>query len=325
MPKPIMHYNEVIVRPFEEQGFDVVFQPSCLGRPWSGAKWPVIFPENVEWKDNTIVVMHCQDWITVDHTGLCPELLEMEEWFGPAAHRVFVIVWNLDIPYEGPLNLIYLPTHSYELITELRKTQDEWKPGLLEPRTKNWQCLQGWRKDHRTRLTELMQQFDNGILSYGKDIPLPGAEYNQFYAWDNVENWKNLQFVYSNCKTNVVSETWYAGYPSIISEKTLMAFMALQVPVVISYRGIVGHCEDLGFDMFRDVVETDYDTYQDDVRMEQAIVLNKSVVNGEYDYDALLPRLLRNQEYVLNEWPELLLEQFNNTVQGMCENLRQSS
>ena len=325
MPKPIMHYNKVIVEPFEQAGYDVVFQPSCLGRPWNGYSWPLIYPERIDWKDNTIVIMHCQDWISIDQNGTCPELIEMENYFGAAAHKVVVIVWNLDVPYEGPLNLIYLPTHSYELITELRKTQDEWKPGLLKPREKNWQCLQGWRKDHRTRLTEIMREFDNGILSYGQDIPLEGAEYNQFYAWDNVSNWINLQFVYTNCKTNVVSETWYLGYPSIISEKTLMAFMALQVPVVISYRGIVKHCEQLVFDMFTDIVDTSYDDLSDDVRMEEAVKRNQHIINGEYDYDALQDRLLANQEYVLNLWPELLLEQFNNSVQDTLQHLRQSS
>jgi len=317
-----VHYNEIIQKPFIDAGFDVVYQPSCLQGPYTGKSWTIQYPE-VQWTDNTIVLMHCQDFVNVDN-DMSIDLLNIEHHFGERSNQVVVIVWNLNIPYEGPLNIIYFPTHSYEFLTELQKTQHIWGPKLLCDRDLSWQCLNGTIKPHRVNVAHYLQDnFANGILSLHDEIPLMGLEYSKNYSWDNVKNWELLQPVYSRCRTNIVTETMYSSQTNIVTEKTLMALLALQVPVVIGHKGVVAECQILGFDMFDDIVDIDYDYYPAETRWHQAIELNKSIINGSYCYDSLQSRLIANQEYVLHTWPSKLVEQFNNNAQDIALHLRQ--
>ena len=317
-----MHYNEIIQKPFIDAGFDVVYQPSCLHRPYTGKSWTIHYPE-INWTDNTLVLMHCQDFVNVDN-DMSIDLLNIEHYFGERAAQVVVIVWNLSIPYNGPLNIIYFPTHSYELLTELQKTQHMWGSGLLNERNLNWQCLNGTIKPHRINVAHyLRDNFSNGILSLHNEIPLDGLEYSIHYSWDNVKNWELLQPVYTHCRTNIVTETMYSSQTNIVTEKTLMALLALQVPIVIGHKGVIAECQILGFDMFDDLVDISYDYYSDEIRWHRAIELNKHIINGMFDYNILKDRLYANQDYVLNQWPKKLVEQFNNNARDIALHLRQ--
>jgi hypothetical protein len=320
------HYNQVLQEPFKQAGFDVVYEFAALQQPYAPGMWPLRFPK-VEWTDNTVVIMHCQDFVSIVN-GTCPELLAIEKHYGSRANQVVVVHWNIDLQsvYTGPMHLIYFPAHSYGLLNNLSQTQDEWKPNLLKKRIKNWQCLNGTTRRHRELVAYYMQEhFNNGVLSYGERIPLPEWSFDTYFGCENELNWMRLQPVYSDCTTNIVTETQYYETPGIVTEKTLMAFLGLQVPVFIGYRGMIDHIEGLGFDVFRDLVKTDYDHYQDDVRWQQAIDLNKDVINGKFNREDYLERMLRNQEYALNMWPELLVEQFSSNAQDILENLHQSS
>jgi len=317
-----VHYNEIIQKPFIDAGFDVVYQPSCLQRPYTGKSWTIQYPE-VNWSDNTVVLMHCQDFINVDN-NMSIDLLNIENHFGERSKQVVVIIWNLNVPYNGPLNLIYFPTHSYEILSELQKTQERWKPKLLQDRDLSWQCLNGTIKPHRVNVARYLQDnFSNGILSLHDEIPLTGIEYSKTYSWDNVKNWELLLPVYSRCRTNIITETMYSSQTNIVTEKTLMALLALQVPVVIGHKGVIAECQSLGFDMFNDYVDIGYDFYPDEYRWHQAIESNKSIVNGNYDYDSMLLRLHKNQDYVLNKWPNKLVNNFNNNARDIAQYLRQ--
>ena len=318
-----MHYNEILKSTFQKAGFDVIYQPGCLEIPYDQKCWPIKFPE-VNWTDNTVVIMHCQDFITARDKNF-PELKAIENHFGDRANQVVVVHWeyNLRRHYKGPLNLLYFPTHSYELLLNLRNTFDEWGPKLLKPRTKNWQCLNGTERYHRELVAFYMRDnFDNGVLSYGIRIPLEEWNFDTYKGCKNELNWQRLLPVYSNCKVNVVTETVYYDNPGIITEKTLMALLGLQIPIVIGYEGIVGHCERLGFDMFKDIIDISYDCMHNDYRWKNAIKRNVDIINGNFDYNSLKERLLKNQDYVLNHWPNLLIEQFNNNARGIVEYLR---
>ena len=318
------HYNDVLQKPFKDAGFDVIYEFAAMQPPYSPGMWPLRFPA-VEWTDNTVVIMHCQDFVSIVN-GTCPELLAIEAHYGKRANQVVVVHWNINLQsvYIGPLQLLYFPAHSYGLLNILAQTQDEWKPGLLTNRPINWQCLNGTTRLHRRHIVYYIQDnFNNGVLSFGEEIPLPEWDFSNYYGCENETNWLKLQYIYTQCNVNIVTETQYYETPGIITEKTLMAFLGLQIPVLIGYRGMIDHIEELGFDVFRDLVDTSYDYWDDDVRWQDAIDLNADVINGKFNREKYMERMLRNQEYVLNVWPELLIEQFNSNARGTLQNLRQ--
>ncbi len=319
-----MHYNDILIRPFKKAGFDVVYQPSCLQLPYDQHCWPIKFPE-VNWKSNTVVVIHCQDFVSVIDNK-CPELNVIEEHFGDRSNHVIVVHWNIDLHkiYNGPLKLIYFPTHSYELLHNLLKIKDQWQDQLIKDRSINWQCLNGTERRHRELIAyHLRNTFDNGILSLNTIIPLSKWDFDTYRGCENETNWLRLLPIYGSCKVNIITETMYYENPGIITEKTLMALLGLQIPIVIGYSGIVKHCKQLGFDMFEDLVDHSYDVLPNSIRWRSAIESNRNLINGNFDRHAIMDRLLINQDYVLNKWPSKLVDNFNNNARDIVQYLRQ--
>lgn len=289
----------------------MVYQPSCLMPNYNGLCWPIQYPE-VTWQDDTVVIMHCQDFVSIDEFGHCPELRAMERHFGPRASRVIVVHWNMELAqtYDGPMHLVHFPTHSYELLNNLGAVRDQWQPQLRNPRTLRWQSLNGIPRMHRRIVAKWLQGRTDGVLSLGTEIPLDQWDYSTYFGCENEENWMRLLPIYSACDINIVTETMYSESPGIISEKTIMALLALQVPVVIGYRGIVQHCRDLGFDMFDDVVNNSYDLSEDGARLFQALEYNRDLFDSGIDRAQLQQRLLANQTYLLDQWPDRLITRY---------------
>lgn len=318
-----IHYNQLFVNTFEQLGYSVVYQPSCLINNYDQQCWPIQFP-SVNWTDHTLVVMHCQDFVSISD-GACPELQAIEQHFGERANQVVVIVWNigLETVYNGPLKLIHFPTHSYELITNLAYEKEKWIDNFNKPRTRLYQCLNGIPRRHRIQVVDHLQKHYDIIgkfISLGERITLPEYDYSTYFGCENETNWYRLQYVYSNTAINIVTETQYTECPGIITEKTLFAFLAQQIPIVIGYPGIVDDCESLGFDMFRDIVDTSYDHQTDANRWRNAIDFNKKLLKGKTPLPDINQRLKNNLETVL-KLPDVLVECFVNTVQENFPNL----
>ena len=110
-----------------------------------------------------------------------------------------------------------------------------------------------------------------------------------------------------------MTETQYTECPGIITEKTLFAFLAQQIPVVIGYRGIVDDCESLGFDMFRDIVDTSYDHQTDDNRWRDALLFNRELLKGKKTFD--VSRRLKNNLETALKLPTVFVQRFVSTVQ----------
>ena len=313
-----IHYNELFTNSFRDLGHDVVYQPSCLINNYDQHCWPIQYPE-VTWTDRTLVVMHCQDFLSIRHYGKCPELDAIEQHFGERANQVVVIVWNIGLEqvYKGPLRLIHFPTHSYELLLNLREQKSRWIDNFSKPRTKIYQCLNGIPRRHRVQVVEHLQNHYNvrdNFISLGEKVELPSYAYSTYFGCENETNWYRLQYVYSNTSINIVTETQYTECPGIITEKTLFAFLAQQIPIVIGYQGIVDDCESLGFDMFRDIVDTSYDQQTDMNRWRNALDFNRKLLKGKISIPDVKQRLENNLEVVL-DLPDTFVKRFLNTVQ----------
>lgn len=313
-----MHYDNLFPQVFQQLGFDVVYQPTCLQAPYDNRGWPIRYPE-VEWTDRTIVLMHCQDFVSIDVNGRCPEVEEIERHFGSRANQVVIIHWNYDLKsvYSGPCHLVHFPTHSYEIMCRLQQPPYiNWQKKFREPRTRNWQCLNGAARPHRVCVHNILKTYSNGLSSLGGIDPLPCDDYETAYQWQpgehdlNESNFMRLAWLYATTQVNVVTETQYIETPGIITEKTLFALLAGQIPIVIGYPGIVEHCRQLGFDMFDDLVDNSYDYLDDGIRYQQALSLNKNLLENTPDLTPYADRLAAQQDYVLNVWPEKLINDF---------------
>jgi hypothetical protein len=196
--------------------------------------------------------------------------------------------------------------HSVKLSARL----DEWKHILAQPKTLGWQSLNGRMCHHRRRVADVLTSWPNGVLSYGTEIPLANWDYTTYRGTENDDNFIRLSNIYSSCAVNIVTETEYHTPPGIITEKTFFAMAAKQIPIVIGYQGIVADCRRLGFDMFDDVVDNSFDMLPNEVRVEQALELNRDLILGKTNLLHLKSRLDRNWHYMLYEFPESICNRF---------------
>jgi hypothetical protein len=127
--------------------------------------------------------------------------------------------------------------------------------------------------------------------------------------------------VYAKCQVNIVTETQYDEPPGIVSEKTLMAMIAQQVPIVIGHQGIVQDCRELGFDMFDDLVDTSYDSMPNDIRVEQAILKNQDLILGKINLAPYQERLQKQRSFLLDEFVTGTQQRYIRDVEQLAKKL----
>lgn len=301
-----MDHTILIDRFFRESGSRVQIDWNCFQPPYDAAQgWPLRLPE-VDWGEIDWLVLMFQDFVTM-HDGVCLELQQVEHRYGEHCDRVIVLHWPYGMHryYRGPINLVHFNVHEYMILWHLRDRISEWQQIWNTSKTRAWQCLNGRRCPHRLWITQhLDSSWTGGTLSLGDIIPLSGYPYSTYRGTSNEDNWMRLLSVYGQHLFNIVTETQYDQRPGIITEKTIFALLAAQIPIVIGYQGIVQDCQDLGFDMFTDVVDTSYDDLPNDQRWRAALDLNRELVHDYQLPDKIQYRLREQARWLLLEWPQ---------------------
>lgn len=291
---------------FENCGLDVQYVSNCFDVPEHPEHgWPLRMPEIEPGKT---LVLNFQDNVNVNQ-GCIQELKTLEAHYGPQSHLINVVYWShgLDKVYQGPINVFEYSWHNVHTADSVARRKSEWMPFFNAPRNRAWMSLNGKHNSHRSRVSEILRTWPNGIHSFADVIPLPVWDYNTTYrgGTDNDENFVRLALLYADCAVNIVTETQYNDRPGIITEKTMLALIAGQIPIVIGHPGAVQDCQELGFDMFDDVVDTSYDWLPNNVRAEQALYRNQDLILGKINLAPYQARLNRQRDFVLHEFPRL--------------------
>ena len=100
------------------------------------------------------------------------------------------------------------------------------------------------------------------------------------------------EFVFDVCV-----ETYCMEKSVGLTEKSIKPFLWGHIPLIFGPAGTYRYLENLGFDTFTDIIDTDFDLEQDiDVRMhrfqQEILRLSKIPINT---FDALHPRFIKNQ------------------------------
>ena len=303
-------------------GFDVVAGYQTYSGPYNtDTGWPLNLP-NASITDKTLILIHFPDFITINDNRVL-ELEYVEKFYQQHCNRVVVTHWtsDLDRVYSGPINLVKFSNHNYDLARNLAQCFDQWKPILSAEKTRAWQCLNGRITPHRRHVAYKLRELDNGWLSLGTEMPLPEHNYSCYFGCDNVPNFLALDYVYGSAPVNIVTETEYDPPTGIVTEKTLMAFAAQQIPVVIGHRGIVDQCRRMGFDMFDDVVDTSYDNLPNDQRCQAALERNWHLFQQPVDLEPYRQRLERNMIRLLWQLPNSMETHFLAHARALADRL----
>jgi hypothetical protein len=270
----------------------------------------------------TLIAVHFPDFVTM-HGSRVLELEKVEKFYGQHCDRVLVTYWTSDMHkyYNGPLNLIKFSDHNYNLCNELAANFDQWRHMLTQPRTHAWQCLNGRMCINRSTAANILKEFDNGWLSLGTDIKLPRFDYSNYFGCENYPNFLELAYVYGTAAVNIVNETQFFPLTGIVTEKTLLAIAAEQIPIVIGHQGIVEQCRQMGFDMFDDLVDTSYEQVENLDRVSAAIMRNEDLIRGRINLALYKKRLERNREYLLWEFPRKMEQDFITQARALADKL----
>lgn len=305
-----MDHTVLIDNFLRNQGCCVVYEWNCFQPPYDcSLGWPLRLPE-VDWDHTDFVILIFQDFVTM-HDGVCLELAKVEQHYGDLADRVIVIHWPhaLGKYYRGPVHLVEFNVHEYMILNNLAACQPQWQQVWHTDRHRDWQCLNGRKCDHRLRVVQhLEQHWGHGTISLGDTVALPGYPYSTYRGTSNEDNWLRLLTIYGQHHVNIVTETQYSQAPGIITEKTIFALLAAQIPIVIGYPGIVQDCQELGFDMFTDVVDVGYDHLPDHERWQAALDLNRDWVQAFRPTSEITQRLQQQAGWIVTEWPRRHLQ-----------------
>ena len=336
-----VHYNKVLRDIFwycsePYRANNVIFQPSVLQIPYSDTEgWPMKLPEipSTVIDDEFIVVLHFQDSLTyID--GVCVELNKIETHYPAKVHHNIVVVTEdigLKNFYTGNLHIVWFPTFVYEMMYQMQHNKDQWDDYILAEPTKNWMCLNGIPKAWRKEVAYFLKDnHTNGILSLGDEIRLEKHAYKESYLGnDNPENFVLLDWVFKDAALNIVTETLYDAPVGILTEKTLFAFLAGQIPIVIAHQGFVTELKEMGFDMFEDVVNTSYDRYPDETRWKTALIKNNDLIQNGVKRSDYIERLEYNKQQALEVFPLYCINNYldsmhsfglsRETIQGWSE------
>jgi hypothetical protein len=102
---------------------------------------------------------------------------------------------------------------------------------------------------------------------YNKDLIIDDYEiYGSLdaeYTNNNVGNFNTkLRRKYQDSFVEIVTESSFSAPAFLITEKTLNSIYGCNFPIILSGVGAVAHLREVGFDMFDDVINHDYDTIE---------------------------------------------------------------
>ena len=316
-----MTYDQLMAHTFDSLDIDSVIVYNCFQPPYDyDHGWPLKLPD-VEFGPKTLLLLHFQDFVSTGQP--VRELAKVEQKYGSNCNQVVVahMSHGLEQCYQGAISLIEYNNHNLYTCESIAQRQTEWRHYFEQPRSRAWQCLNGRKCSHRKRTADVLKHWPNGILSYGDEILLDQWDYSSYRGTENDENFVRLAPLYAQCAVNIVTETQYDDRPGVISEKTLQAMIAKQIPIVIGHPGVVQSCQELGFDMFEDLVDTSYDWLPNDQRVETALELNQQLILGNRDLTSYQERLERQKDFVLDTYPKWIRSNFVHQAQSCASKI----
>jgi hypothetical protein len=316
-----MTYDQLMAHTFNSLDINSVIVYNCFQPPYDyDHGWPLTLPD-VDFGPKTLLVLHFQDFVSIGQP--VRELVKVEEKYGSHCNQVVVahMSHGLEQCYQGAISFIEYNNHNLYTCESIAQRQAEWQHYFEQPRSLAWQCLNGRKCSHRKRAADVLKHWPNGILSYGDEIRLDQWDYSSYRGTENDENFVRLAPLYAQSAVNIVTETQYDDRPGVISEKTLQAMIAGQIPVVIGHPGVVQSCQELGFDMFEDLVDISYDWLPNDIRVEAALTLNRELILGNRDLASYQDRLKHQQDFVLTAYPKWIRANFVKQAQSCASKI----
>jgi hypothetical protein len=302
-------FNKKIFQILNEFGLQYEFTPSVLQRPIENGMWKMDLPKipDEKWKNpNFRLILHAQDFCNWYNNELCVELFEIEKHYTEEQQtKIIFLHWDHDLRnrYTGVINCVEFPSHSWELVEELKAQHSKWKSVYTKSKKKyNFLCLNGYPRRHRNQVWHLLKNEKNGFVTHRTHNDYTKAPYAK-YNFDNVANFIKLKSLYKSASASIVTESIYSDGPGIITEKTLLAIAAKHPFMCIGHQHIHQEIAERGFENYDEIFDLDYDVIENDFRLDAAIQMNlKTISSDDFNVDIAKEKSERNYDFLMNDY-----------------------
>lgn len=271
-------------------------------------------PDTIDSLRNKHSVKHCIYDIT--HNPYPENLLQAE--------HVPLLTYNYQLWYSPKPAHVFFPLFLWSFSC---KNSLWWQPLKFDAgsnKTKEIMCLNHNPRSFRTQLwlefnkREIIQHMVYTFRDPGDQI---GHAYDYPLTLEQDQTAKTEMAmgiehdVYDQCAVNLVTET-SVSMP-FISEKTCKPFMARQIPIILGCVGINQFLQDIGLDMFTDIVPWNTWDHEPDatVRVTRIADFVESWIRSGTilsDYQRVLARIEKNKSYFHSqEFRQLVMCQMN--------------
>jgi hypothetical protein len=288
------------------------------------AEFPINRDYLLQWFNQDILIVTDSDFINVD----CTKKIDIDHSINkkpvvvdithnpypmsiiPIIDADLILTGNIEYFYNPKNGIVFFPLFLWmnSLRTNLWNTHYTFD--AANTKTQGAMCLNSSKRPHRHQLYNLLQPVvDQIVYTYGGK-GLPGDVEGDYRIDVSIKH-----PVYSQCAVNIVTETetefqW-------LSEKICKPFMARQLPVVVAAAGINRFLEDVGLDMFSDIVP--WQTWDSELKTVRRVEkIAEFVTNWVHrgtmlsDYNSVLNRIENNKQYFHSEkFRDLILAQMN--------------
>ena len=288
------------------------------------AEFPINRDYLLQWFNQDILIVTDSDFINVNHTKKIdidhsvnkkPVVVDITQnpypmSIIPIIDADLILTGNIEYFYNPKNGIVFFPLFLWMNSLRTNLWNEHYVFDAANTKTQGAMCLNSSKRPHRHQLYNLLQPVvDQIVYTYGGK-GLPGDVEGDYRIDVSIKH-----PVYSQCAVNIVTETetefqW-------LSEKICKPFMARQLPVVVAAAGINRFLEDVGLDMFSDIVPWQtWDSELDTVRRVEKIAefVTNWVHRGTMlsDYNSVLNRIENNKQYFHSEkFRDLILAQMN--------------
>lgn len=221
-------------------------------------------------------------------------------------------IWIYDryLQVESTRNNICLPDFTFFITTfdnpEPIKTQRKYKFISFNNKPRHHRILtSAWiNKNFKPDdyfYTCVFNAEDEGITSHLQfiDNPGPGLPKKSIKSTNDIIHGNIFRdaFYPVACDSvfNIVNEVSFFEHASSLTEKTLWAILSYNIPIISGY-GMASCMEQVGFDMFRDIVDYSSEYEKDPfVRTQHLLNSNHEVLENAHDF--LTPEIISRLEY----------------------------
>lgn len=136
--------------------------------------------------------------------------------------------------------------------------------------------------------------------NFNESVSVRAYQANDYTLWNKI---------YENISVEIVCETSQTENNFFITEKTLRPISHGRLFMIIGSPKFEKNLKDMGFDIFDDIINKEYDKESGYIRIDKLFDSLDSFLKKDFNMKAILPRLKANQQVIRRTVSEIIIDE----------------